>query len=376
MAGSVPPRLLLSCVLAACAGDRATLAPANECPAGQEPCGGSCVDTQLRRDHCGACDVACAEGEVCSLGQCGIECLGGTTHCGDFCVDTMIDENNCGDCGVTCSVGGCDMGSCPCEDDALSPGETDVDCGGATCAPCAAGDTCVVTADCEAGLQCLAGACTADLPPLDESLVGLWRLEGNADDASGQGNHLTVVGAVTAPGKVGGGYAIAEGDCLAGPDSASLDMIDGEELTMMAWIQLTAPCAGTRGVILNKESTYEMGVRCPEDPPAFQEAIQVNDAWAWAGTGTVTLDAWHHVAVTWDSTTVRQYVNGVVVSTRLLSGAFDDRTTGFGIGCRGVAADGTTTAAGSFFAGVLDEVAVYSRALSEAEIVAYYRATS
>lgn len=33
-------------------------------------CGDTCVDTQTNKDHCGACNNACAEGEVCEEGVC------------------------------------------------------------------------------------------------------------------------------------------------------------------------------------------------------------------------------------------------------------------------------------------------------------------
>ena len=41
--------------------------------------------------------AACAEGELCSAGQCGVECLGGSSKCGDLCVDI----NGCPLCPVT-----------------------------------------------------------------------------------------------------------------------------------------------------------------------------------------------------------------------------------------------------------------------------------
>jgi concanavalin A-like lectin/glucanase superfamily protein/stigma-specific protein Stig1 len=364
-------------LIAACAGEPASLAPVgNGCPAGQELCGGSCVDTQLRPDHCGACDVVCAEGEVCSLGQCGVECLGGTTHCGDFCVDTMIDPSNCGECDVVCGFGDCVDGNCPCDDGAVGPGETDVDCGGAECAPCAEGDACSVHEDCGDGLQCLTEQCTGKLPPIDDSLVGFWRFESAGLDSSGKGNDATAVNAVPTTGKVGMAYTFGATSCVAALDSESLDMVGGHELTMMAWTLFAGGCAGTRGVVVNKESTYEMGLQCAAAPSPFQEAIQLSDGtWGWAGTGTVKLDEWHLLTVTWDSTTVRQYIDGVVKSTRMLSGMFADRAKGLGIGCRNVLPDGAVTSANSFFAGVIDEVAVYDRALTAAEIQAYYDAT-
>ena len=51
---------------------------------------------------------------------------------------------------------------------------------------------------------------------------------------------------------------------------------------------------------------------------------------AWKGTSTtLSLNAWTHVAVTWDGTSVRTYINRVLVSTvaggRALGGRYDRR---------------------------------------------------
>ncbi len=51
-----------------------------------------------------------------------------------------------------------------CADGAQDPGETDVDCGGDACPPCALGRTCGSDADCESG-HCDAGACAEAVEP-------------------------------------------------------------------------------------------------------------------------------------------------------------------------------------------------------------------
>jgi hypothetical protein len=123
---------------------------------------------------------------------------------------------------------------------------------------------------------------------------------------------------------------------------------------------------------LNKESTYEFGIKCG-GTNAYDDAIQLSDGnWVWAGSGTVTPAVWQHVAFSWDGATVRHYVNGLEVYTRPMSGVFADRMTGLGIGCRTVDATGAAAGATSWFVGAIDEVVLYKRALSAAEIAAYY----
>src|SRR5687768_14570540 len=41
-----------------------------DCAAGQDSCGGACVDTETNADHCGGCGIACGDGEQCVAGSC------------------------------------------------------------------------------------------------------------------------------------------------------------------------------------------------------------------------------------------------------------------------------------------------------------------
>jgi Concanavalin A-like lectin/glucanases superfamily len=255
--------------------------------------------------------------------------------------------------------------------------ETDIDCGGATCGPCAAGKGCAATADCAAGAQCLLAACNAKAPPIDSALVGYWPLDKDLKDVSGQQNDGTAFNATPAVGKVGGSYQVAGNGCLLVPHAASLAMVGGDTMTMMAWVNYAGSCPATgqdRAIVLNLESSYEMGIACGTN--LFQDAIQpLAFTWGWEGTMAVTVNAWQHLAVVWDGATVLHYVNGQPFDSRALAGQLSDRGLGLGMGCRNVAADGTSTNVGSFFEGLVDEVAVYSRALSATEIQAYYAAT-
>ncbi len=89
------------------------------CPGSAVDCGGACVDTTNDPANCGACANLCAANEVCSMGSCGVVCLGGSTLCGTgssaLCVETASDPKNCGACGNACPTGAlCSGGLCGC----------------------------------------------------------------------------------------------------------------------------------------------------------------------------------------------------------------------------------------------------------------------
>ncbi len=73
------------------------------CGPGVSRCGDTCVNLTNDPGHCGTCDVACTNGEVCSASHCGLTCVGGSSLCGDLCVDLVNDPVNCGHCGKKCA---------------------------------------------------------------------------------------------------------------------------------------------------------------------------------------------------------------------------------------------------------------------------------
>src|SRR5262249_49160715 len=75
--------------------------------------------------------------------------------------------------------------------------------------------------------------------------------------------------------------------------------------------------------------------------------------------------AFHHVALTYDGTTVKFFVDGVLESSEPLTGAVRDTSFPVLIGRRsGSGFDGH----GDDLNGLVDELAVYNRALSDAEV--------
>jgi hypothetical protein len=79
------------------------------------------------------------------------------------------------------------------------------------------------------------------------------------------------------------------------------------------------------------------------------------------GSSPLPLGEWTHIATTYDGASQRFYVNGVLVATRAQTG-----TVAVGNGALRIGGNNAFT--GEFFQGLIDEVRVYNRALSAAEI--------
>jgi hypothetical protein len=83
------------------------------CSSGQTNCYGTCTDLQSDATHCGACNIKCASGKLCSAGSCTISCSAGQTNCGGSCTNTQTSSQHCGKCNNPCSSGQtCQNGKC------------------------------------------------------------------------------------------------------------------------------------------------------------------------------------------------------------------------------------------------------------------------
>ncbi len=144
-------------------------------------------------------------------------------------------------------------------------------------------------------------------------------------------------------------------------DSSSLDLTSS--FTFAMWIYpVSYP---TEGMILNKESTYELATS-----PSGTIKWAINNTtpkWTWVDTGlTVPLNQWTHIAVTYNGSSIITYKNGgAQISTTAGAGNIIPNANPVTIAAR---SGGTT----SFFAGKLDEVRIYNRALSAAEVATMY----
>jgi concanavalin A-like lectin/glucanase superfamily protein/galactose oxidase-like protein/Big-like domain-containing protein/Kelch motif protein len=179
-------------------------------------------------------------------------------------------------------------------------------------------------------------------------------------DGSGQGNTGILSNATwSASGKFGAALSFnGTSAWVTVADSASLNLTTG--MTLEAWVRPTSG-SGWRAAILKETPgglawslyTANNGSR----PVGY---AHVDSDVPVTGTAAVPLNAWTHLAVTYDGTALRLYVNGTLVSTTALAGAMATSADALRIGGNSVW--------GEYFKGLIDEVRIYNRALSASEI--------
>ena len=203
---------------------------------------------------------------------------------------------------------------------------------------------------------------------LPSGLVGWWPGAGNANDIIGTNNGTLQNGTMFAAGKVGQAFSFdGTNDFVEVPSSAGLSITG--PITVEAWIQRSAT---TPQSIVEKYGTNQGGYGLRVMSNGRLQFFTIGDnetSDAVTGGSTLFVGTWYHVAGVWDGTALRVYVNGglnVISSSTLSPGA---GSSSLKIGARG-------HDAGTPFAGLIDEVAVFNRALTAAEIQAIYNAGS
>jgi hypothetical protein len=184
-------------------------------------------------------------------------------------------------------------------------------------------------------------------------------------DASGYGNHGTISNvtrvATTQFGRVLS-FSGLNSSWVTVNDSASLDLSNG--MTLEAWVYPTASMSGWDTVIMKEQTggnAYALSANSDTNIPNTTVNVGGTDRQLRAGS-YLPANQWSHVAATYNGSTQRLYVNGAQVGARSQTGAITLSNGALRIGGNSVW--------GSYFNGYIDEVRVYNRELSQAEISA------
>jgi chitodextrinase len=182
-------------------------------------------------------------------------------------------------------------------------------------------------------------------------------------DASGGGNAgIAANTAWTTAGKYGGALTFnGSSSWVTVNDSPSLDLRTA--MTIEAWVRPTTLGSTYRTVVIKQQSSnliYDLYANNHSGRPTGNVFTASDNE--TQGTAQLPVNTWTFLADTWDGTTLRLYVNGTQVSTLSVSGAMPASTAPLRIGGNSLWNE--------WFAGQIDEVRVYSRALAASELQA------
>lgn len=221
------------------------------------------------------------------------------------------------------------------------------------------------------GLVCLATAFrawSAECVSPPPGLVAWWQGEGSANDMVGANDGVLINGATFGPGEVGTAFSLdGSGAVIEVPNSPALNFAPNAAITVELWAYRTTPSAiahilGKRVGVSAVDINYEMAW-----DPTY--GLQFNSG---TGVGALTgiqlpMHTWTHLAGTFEAGTYRFYINGALVATATGLTLGPTNSARLKIGGAGDCEK---------FGGLLDEVSIYSRALSNVEIAAIYNASS
>ena len=200
-------------------------------------------------------------------------------------------------------------------------------------------------------------------PPAN--LVGAWGFDEaggtTTADSSGKGNTGTISGATrTTTGRFGSALSFdGVNDIVSVPDSASLDLTN--RATLEAWVNPAVLGTAWRTALLKEQAgqlVYALYANNDLNRPSGH-LFTTGDLFS-SGTAALSLNTWSHLAMTWDGTTQRLFVNGVQVGSRAVSGTLVNGAGALRFGGNNVWSE--------WFSGQLDEIRIYDRALTQAEL--------
>ncbi|WP_432824871.1 LamG-like jellyroll fold domain-containing protein [Dactylosporangium sp. CA-092794] len=210
-----------------------------------------------------------------------------------------------------------------------------------------------------------ASATTSSAPTQPTGLVAGYTFDAGSGttvaDSSGNVNTGTITGATWTTGKYGGALSFnGSGNVVKVPSAPSLNVTTG--LTLAAWIQPTGSQSGWRTIMQKENDGWFLNASNDTGPlyPAGGITDNTGSTGYCSATSAAPLNTWTHVALTYDGNNLRLYVNGTLVSTRAKTGAVQTTTNPLSIG--------GNTPYGEYFKGLIDEVRVYNRPLTQAEI--------
>ncbi len=181
-----------------------------------------------------------------------------------------------------------------------------------------------------------------------------------AGDSSGSFNAGTIANATwSTQGRFGNALSFNGTNALVTiNDADSLDLT--AQMTLEAWVRPSAINGWETVIMKDRPDGLAYGLFGGDPLASFITPPGTSSVFGVTTANSLPLDSWSHLATTYDGTTVKLYVNGSLISSQPTAETIATSSNPLQIGGNAIW--------GEYFAGLIDEVRVYNRALTAAEI--------
>ncbi len=225
---------------------------------------------------------------------------------------------------------------------------------------------------------------------LDEGLIAYYPFNGNADDESGKRHDGTVYGATLTEDRFGNPNSAYRfdgvDDYIKVPDSEELRLSD-TDFTLSIWLfETSRNISYADAIMFKRELNSEKATGWTFSVAGFSnpncnnvgklsfDMPENGNSYAMS-SGKITLNTFHHVVMVYSKNdeTAKIYINGVLEATKIIP-PLEPNTNNLFIG-----KDSPTTSENNkvvdnfyYFHGIIDDIHIYNRTLSESEIQELY----
>jgi hypothetical protein len=243
------------------------------------------------------------------------------------------------------------------------------------------------------GMYAVTKAQVPNYVPTD-GLVGWWPFNGNANDESGNGNNGTVNGATLSQDRFGNeksSYSFnGTNNFIYIPDNNSLDLTN--QFTLSCWINIPDYSVNPSLVNANgdkdvqrtifgkpKNSGWATGYNLANRPNGISSTLASNAAnmsccpnTSVKSNTSPNLNTWYFLVAIYDGSTFSLYINGSLESSIQTAFVLDNSAEPLYIGKEFTNVNNNWY---RWFKGLIDDIGIWNRALTEKEVINLYNAS-
>src|SRR5713226_4642078 len=210
--------------------------------------------------------------------------------------------------------------------------------------------------------------------PPPANLAAWWRAEGDANDTT-LGNNGTILNVGFAPGEVGQAFSFSGTGSQVSIATPNFET-PNTGFTVEGWVSPTSlgSCSAlTCNTIAHREKsmasrTWWLGIDGASIRFLILRTAPNSGAGDVSSPAVVTAGSFQHIAASYDGNTVKLYRNGILVAAQIVGPANFNTGDPINIGIENLTVSGIVDQLG----GLIDELSIYNRALSDIEIAAIF----